>query len=119
MGGVVSLYAARNRFVIFIEMNAHKDTVSHAIPEGSAIRQRDVGVSKAGHQRGDPFGVQQPIDPARYIQCQIFFHYAATHGSRVFTAMAGIENHDREWLGRRWPVDLRLCSNRWLFLLMK
>src|SRR3954453_15775520 len=112
MRSVVSLYATRDRFVVLVEMNAHKDAVSRAIPEGSAISQGDIGVSEARHQRGDPFGIQQPIDPARNIQRQIFFHHAPTHGAGVLTAMAWIENDHREWFGRRWLVGFRLCSNR-------
>src|ERR1043166_9665783 len=119
MRSVESLYAAGDRFVVFVEMDAHKDTVPRAIPEGSAIRKGDVGVSQTGHQRSDPFGIQQPINPARYIQRQIFFHHAATHGAGIVTAMARIENDDREWFGHRWPFGLRLCSNRWLLFLLE
>jgi hypothetical protein len=39
MRSVVSFHAARDRFVIFIEMNADKNAVFHPIPERCAIRQ--------------------------------------------------------------------------------
>src|SRR5207237_68371 len=39
MRSVVSFHAARDRFVVFVEMNADKNAIVHPIPERCSIRQ--------------------------------------------------------------------------------
>ena len=39
MRSIVSFHAARDRFVVFVEMNADKNTVVNPIPERCTIRQ--------------------------------------------------------------------------------
>jgi hypothetical protein len=39
MCSVVRFHAARDRFIVFVEMNANKNALVHPIPERCAIRQ--------------------------------------------------------------------------------